>query len=257
MISAQGPEFAATVYNLGVINAPLGVSLTLLHGYNLGVINAPLELMGDWLNTTNYNRTKEYLSQSSKTRIISWIVSIYYIGDKIGGAFAGFFSERFGHKAVLLINNVFAFLAAILFGFCKMAGSWEMIVAGRLFIGINNGLNARLVPKYLSTIAPPNLRGAIGYVYQPAVAISILFLQIMGSESLYAWHVMLALTTVPAVFQLCVLLICPEQNPENLLLPISEPSHQQGQAGLLPESCAVAVQLNERARRDERDAEGG
>ena len=49
---------------------------------------------------------------------------------------------RFGRKGGLLLNNIFVFIAAILFGFCKMAGSWEMIIAGRFFIGINNGLNA-------------------------------------------------------------------------------------------------------------------
>ncbi|KAA0200780.1 hypothetical protein HAZT_HAZT010067 [Hyalella azteca] len=256
-------------YNLGVINAPLEVSITLLHGYNLGVINAPLELMGDWLNTTNYNRTEEYLTQSSKTMIISWIVSIYCIGGMIGGAFTGFFSERFGRKGGLLINNVFAFLAAILFGFCKMAGSWEMIVAGRFFIGINNGLNADvkfkmsqilyssqnsllfqkgLAPMYLSEIAPTNLRGAIGTVYQLAVTISILFSQIMGLESILGseslWPIMLALTAGPAVFQLCVLPICPE-SPKYLLINKGKQVDSQRALQWLRDSTNVHDEMEE------------
>ncbi|XP_018019020.1 solute carrier family 2, facilitated glucose transporter member 1 isoform X2 [Hyalella azteca] len=218
------------------------------HGYNLGVINAPLELMGDWLNTTNYNRTEEYLTQSSKTMIISWIVSIYCIGGMIGGAFTGFFSERFGRKGGLLINNVFAFLAAILFGFCKMAGSWEMIVAGRFFIGINNGLNAGLAPMYLSEIAPTNLRGAIGTVYQLAVTISILFSQIMGLESILGseslWPIMLALTAGPAVFQLCVLPICPE-SPKYLLINKGKQVDSQRALQWLRDSTNVHDEMEE------------
>ncbi|MCL4146934.1 UNVERIFIED_CONTAM: hypothetical protein GTU68_025664, partial [Idotea baltica] len=130
--------------------------------------------MGDWLNSTSYNRTDEYLTETGMTMIISWIVSIYCIGGIIGGAMTGFFSERYGRKGGLLINNFFAISAAIFFGFCKMAGSWEMIVIGRFFIGINNGLNAGLAPMYLSEIAPTRLRGAICTVYQLVVTISIL-----------------------------------------------------------------------------------
>lgn len=85
-----------------------------------------------------------------------------------------FLWHRYGRKGGLLINNVFAVAAAVFFGFCKMAASWEMIVVGRFLIGINNGLNAGLAPMYLSEIAPTNLRGAIGTVYQLVVTISIL-----------------------------------------------------------------------------------
>ena len=53
-----------------------------------------LQMMGDWLNSTNYNRTEEYLTDTSKTLIMAWIVSIYCIGGMIGGAATGFFSER-------------------------------------------------------------------------------------------------------------------------------------------------------------------
>jgi len=191
------------------------------HGYNLGVINAPLELMEEWLNSTNYNRTEEYLTTTGQTMIVSWIVSIYCIGGMIGGAATGLFSERFGRKGGLLINNIFAVVAAILFGFCKLASSWEMVICGRLVIGINNGLNAGLAPMYLSEIAPTNLRGAFGTVYQLFVTISILFAQLMGlpgalgTEGL--WPVMLALTAAPAVLQLLTLPFCPE-SPKHLLI---------------------------------------
>ncbi|ROT83271.1 Solute carrier family 2, facilitated glucose transporter member 1 [Penaeus vannamei] len=60
---------------------------------------------------------------------------------------------------------------------------------------------------YLSEIAPVNLRGAIGTVYQLVVTISILI----------CWPILLALTALPAVFQLSLTAICPE-SPKYLLI---------------------------------------
>lgn len=61
----------------------------------------------------------------------------------------------------MLFNNVFAIIAAALEGFSASAGSYEMLIAGRFFIGINCGLNGGLAPMYLSEISPVHLRGAV------------------------------------------------------------------------------------------------
>uniref|UniRef100_A0A2P2I4R0 Solute carrier family 2, facilitated glucose transporter member 1-like n=1 Tax=Hirondellea gigas TaxID=1518452 RepID=A0A2P2I4R0_9CRUS len=218
------------------------------HGYNLGVMNAPLVLMGNWMNATHFNKTNEYITEGSLTMTLSWVVSIYCVGGMIGGACTGFFSERFGRKGGLLINNVFAFMAAIMFGFCKMANSLEMIIIGRFLIGINNGLNAGLAPMYLSEIAPTSLRGAIGTVYQLAVTISILFSQIMGLESLLGtetlWPILLALTAGPAVFQMFTLPICPE-SPKYLLINKGRQTDSQRALSWLRDTTNVHEEMEE------------
>jgi len=153
--------------------------------------------------------------------IWSWAVAFFCIGGMIGGALTGVISDRMGRKGGLLFNNLFAIIAAALMGFSEMAGSYEMLIAGRVFIGINCGLNGGLAPMYLSEISPAHLRGAVGTVYQLVVTISILVSQILGMDSVmgteYLWPMLLGLTIVPTLFQFVTLPLCPE-SPKFVLL---------------------------------------
>ncbi|KAJ9573967.1 hypothetical protein L9F63_008657, partial [Diploptera punctata] len=199
--------------------AALGSSFQ--HGYNTGVVNAPQKLIEDWITMVEYNRTQTEVTQTKVTMIWSIAVSIFCVGGMIGGAITGLVAEKFGRKKGLLINNILVVFAAVFQGASKAAGSFEMIIIGRFFIGINSGLNAGLAPMYLAEISPVHLRGAVGTVYQLVITISILVSQILGLESILgtaeSWPTLLALTIVPAIFQVFTLPLCPE-SPKYLLL---------------------------------------
>merc|ERR1719356_2161192 len=158
---------------------------------------------------------------TSSTLIWSWTVAIFCVGGMMGGTLCGFVSSRLGRKGGLLLNNILVAIAAVLMGLAKYAGSYEMLIVGRLVIGINSGLNAGLAPMYLAEIAPINLRGALGTVYQLIITLSILISQVLGMNNVLGteegWPWLLALTAVPAILQLATLPFCPE-SPKYLLL---------------------------------------
>ena len=77
------------------------------------------------------------------------------------------------------IANVLAFIAAALMGFSKLAASWEMLIIGRLVVGLYSGLSTGFVPMYVGEIAPTTLRGALGTLHQLGIVIGILMAQVM------------------------------------------------------------------------------
>ena len=57
-------------------------------------------------------------------------------------------------------------LGALLMGLSETAGSFEMLVVGRLSTGVACGLFTALSPLYVSEIAPVKIRGQLGVINQ-------------------------------------------------------------------------------------------
>ncbi|XP_072376452.1 solute carrier family 2, facilitated glucose transporter member 1-like isoform X1 [Diabrotica undecimpunctata] len=190
------------------------------HGYNTGVLNNPQAVIENWIKESMHNRTGEIPTQENVTFVFSLMTAVFCIGGMIGGSTTGMIADRFGRKGGLLLNNILVFLAIICEGCSKSISSYELIILGRFFIGLNSGLNAGLAPMYLAEISPINLRGAVGTVYQLVITISILIAQVLGLKGILGtddhWVTLLMMTVVPAILQLITLPFCPE-SPKFLL----------------------------------------
>lgn len=191
------------------------------HGYNTGVVNAPQLLVEEFINDTYNHRFEESAGEGTVRFIFSIFVAIFCVGGMIGGLLTAFVAERFGRKGGLLLNNINVLLAAVLMGSSKAARSYEMLILGRFFVGLNSGLNAGLAPMYLTEISPLHLRGAVGTIYQLVVTVSILASQILGMPSVLGtsdrWPYLFAMTVVPSIFMLATLPLCPE-SPKYVLI---------------------------------------
>ena len=141
----------------------------------------------------------------------------------------------------MAISGVFMFVA-------KYVGSWEMLIIGRLLIGVNSGLNAGLAPMYLTEISPTALRGAVGTVYQLIITISILLSQILGMNVVLGndagWPFLFGLTVVPGVLQLITLPFCPE-SPKYLLLDKNDEQKANDSLTWLRGTNDVASEMDE------------
>ncbi|XP_077026060.1 solute carrier family 2, facilitated glucose transporter member 3 isoform X1 [Tamandua tetradactyla] len=190
-------------------------------GYNTGVINAPEAIIKDFLNYTLEEKIENRPSEVLLTSLWSLSVAIFSVGGMIGSFSVGLFVNRFGRRNSMLIVNLLAISGGCLMGFCKIAQSVEMLIIGRLVIGLFCGLCTGFVPMYIGEISPTALRGAFGTLNQLGIVIGILVAQIFGLEFILGseelWPVLLGFTIIPAILQSVALPFCPE-SPRFLLI---------------------------------------
>ncbi|EQB79016.1 solute carrier family 2, facilitated glucose transporter member 3 [Camelus ferus] len=221
------PQSSSVLRLRVTVTAPLIFAITVAtigsfqFGYNTGVINAPEVIIKDFLNYTLEDRLDKLPSKELLTSLWSLSVAIFSVGGMIGSFSVGLFVNRFGRRNSMLIVNLLAIAGGCLMGFCKIAESVEMLILGRLIIGIFCGLCTGFVPMYIGEISPTALRGAFGTLNQLGIVIGILVAQIfglkviMGTEEL--WPLLLGFTIIPAVLQCAALPFCPE-SPRFLLI---------------------------------------
>lgn len=110
----------------------------------------------------------------------SWFGSVFTLGAAAGGLSAMVLSDLLGRKLSIMFSAV-----PSVAGYALMAGArglW-MLLLGRTLTGFAGGLTAACIPVYVSEIAPPGVRGALGATPQ--------LMAVFGSLSLYALGLLL------------------------------------------------------------------
>ncbi|XP_064337089.1 solute carrier family 2, facilitated glucose transporter member 11 isoform X3 [Camelus dromedarius] len=214
-----GRKFQGWVLLLTICAA--GIGGTFQFGYNLSIINAPTLYIQEFTNETWQMRTGRPLPDHLVLLVWSLIVSLYPLGGLLGALLAGPLAITLGRKKSLLVNNIFVVAAATLFGFSRRAGSFEMVMLGRLLVGVSAGVSMNVQPMYLGESAPKELRGAVAMTSAIFTALGIVMGQVVGLRELLggpqAWPLLLASCLVPGVLQLASLPLLPE-SPRYLLI---------------------------------------
>lgn len=219
----EKPKKKVTPYLLFCVSTAVIGSLQF--GYNTGVINAPEQKLRTFFQNVSFERNGTPLSAGATTMVWSFAVAIFSVGGMIGSFSVGALVDRFGRRKSMLLANILALLGGGLMGLSSLSRSYEMIIIGRLIIGVFCGLCTGLTPMYIGEISPTAVRGAFGTLHQLGVVIGILVAQIFGLEALlgsdFLWPLLLALTIIPAVVQSIMLPFCPE-SPRYLLIVLNK-----------------------------------
>ncbi|XP_052537620.1 solute carrier family 2, facilitated glucose transporter member 9 isoform X1 [Tympanuchus pallidicinctus] len=192
-----------------------------LYGYNLSVVNAPAVYIKKFYNETWERRYGFSVDESTLTLLWSVTVSIFAIGGLVGAIIVTPIVKFFGRKCTLLLNNVFAVTAAILMSLSQLAGSFEMLILGRIIMGVDAGISLSALPMYLSEISPKEIRGSLGQVTAIFICVGVFMGQVLGLPEIFGtesrWPFLFGVIVVPALVQIVILPFLPE-SPRYLLL---------------------------------------
>jgi MFS transporter, SP family, arabinose:H+ symporter len=155
-----------------------------------------------------------------------WFVGSALLGCIIGVISAGYLSDRFGRKKLLLLSSLLFFISAL---GCTLASGHTSLIMFRLVGGIGVGVASMLSPMYISEISPPAIRGRLVTLYQFAITIGILLAYFSNSSILSiaesnaagkgllhliysdeVWRGMFSIELLPALVFFLLLFIIPE-----------------------------------------------
>ncbi|KAG7307402.1 hypothetical protein JYU34_007588 [Plutella xylostella] len=195
----------------GVVTT-LGLSLPV--GYNIGVVNTPAEVIKKFCNesvTTRYDAT---LSEAWLNVLWASVVSAFIVGGCTGSVMGAVMANKLGRKYASVATAVLFIAGSLNFVLCRAANSVEMLLLGRLLVGLASGLTTSIVPMYLTELAPLHLTGAMGVACPMGVNVGVLVGQVMGLDFLLGgvddWPYLLAVYAVLVIICLPLLVILPE-----------------------------------------------
>lgn len=158
-----------------------------------------------------------------------WYVGCALAGSIGGVMIAGYLSDLFGRKMIMLLSAVLFSLSGI---GCMVSGNEVQLVIARIIGGVGIGVASVVSPLYIAEISVPNFRGRLVSMYQLAITVGFLgaylanFGLLQYSESLLAkgessglygkifateaWRGMLGMESLPALLFFIALFFIPE-----------------------------------------------
>lgn len=184
---------------------------------------------------------------------LGWAVSCLGWGALGGNALAGFLSDGFGRKKVLMLTALMYAASALMSAFTN---NFTIFVLSRILGGVAVGASILIAPVYIAEISPSKLRGSLVSFNQLMIVIGIsasffsnYFLLSLGDN---CWRWMLGVEAIPAVLYFVLLFFVPEsprwlfsKGQEDAALKIftrvAGPEHAQEELRSIRENAAEQV----------------
>jgi sugar porter (SP) family MFS transporter len=172
----------------------------LLFGYDTGVINGALRPMTADLGLTPITE--------------GIVTSSLLFGAAAGAVGGGRLSDTWGRRKTIILLAVLFLVGALA---CVFAPNFEVMVVGRVILGLAVGGASSVVPVYLAELAPYEIRGSLAGRNELMIVIGQLAAFIINAiignvwgEFGGVWRIMLAVAAVPAVALFLGMLRMPE-----------------------------------------------
>jgi sugar porter (SP) family MFS transporter len=164
-------------------------------GYNAGIVAAAIVFI-----------------PNVKTPEAAAIVGIMLFGAFIGSLIASWLADKLGRKIALIMNYLFAFLAAL--GSALAYQSWQLII-WRLLVGFGVGVTSVIPSLYITELSPPEIRGTLSTVNQFAGSFGIVLSYFMGATiiactEIECWRWMFGTGSIIAVIGFILTFAIPE-----------------------------------------------
>ncbi len=131
----------------------------------------------DWVVIGGARQFYELYFHLTSPELVGWANSCALVGCLLGAVVAGYFSDRFGRRRVLLA-------AAILFAISSALTGWSYsfpsFIVWRIAGGVAIGLSSNISPLYIAEISPATIRGRLVSLNQFAIVVGILLAQIVN-----------------------------------------------------------------------------
>ncbi|QHI95218.1 sugar porter family MFS transporter [Aristophania vespae] len=166
-----------------------------LYGYDTGIISGALLLI-----------TKDFHLNHVLQELVT---SAILLGAVLGAFIAGYFSEKHGRRAtIILVSGVFVLGAT----WCALSPDVYTLIIARIFLGLAVGGSSQVVPMYISELAPAAKRGTLALFFNVSIGVGILLANIVGltSQEALGWRGMIAISVAPAVFVFLVMFFMPK-----------------------------------------------
>lgn len=167
-----------------------------LFGYDTGVVSGAMLLIRDEFTLS----TKWHEAIVSATIGAAWIFALV----------GGWLTDKVGRKPVILLASLVFTVGSVIMG---LANQKEMLLVGRIVVGVGIGVASMSVPVYIAESAYPEVRGHL-------VTLNTIFITggqfvaslVCGAFSSHpdGWRYMLGLAAVPACIQFFGFLGMPE-----------------------------------------------
>jgi MFS transporter, SP family, arabinose:H+ symporter len=186
-----------------------------LFGYDTAVISGTVDQVSSQFHLNDITK--------------GWYVGCALAGSIGGVVAAGWLSDRFGRKIVLILSAILFSLSGI---GCMIAANETELVISRIIGGIGIGVASVVSPLYIAEISIPAIRGRLVSMYQLAITVGFLgaylanFGLLQNSVKILAdgtangltgkifgtevWRGMLGMEAVPAILFFAVLFFIPE-----------------------------------------------